>query len=162
VQRILTRMVDSGLVTMAEAGSARLYTLNRDHVAADAVLALLDLRGKLFARIRDRLATWPVQPLAAAVFGSAARGDGGLDSDIDLFLVRPEDLDADDPGWSDQLSELAERVGRWSGNRASLIEATPSQVRAMIDREEPIVGDLHRDAVLLTERHVLDVAAALR
>ena len=155
-------MVDSGLVEMTEAGSARLYVLNREPVAADAVLALLDLRGKLFSRIRDRVAAWTVQPVAAAVFGSAARGDGDLDSDVDVFIIRPEDLDADEQGWADQRSDLAERIARWSGNHASLIEATPSQVREMVDREEPIVGDLRRDAVPMSDRHVLDVTPVRR
>jgi Nucleotidyltransferase domain len=162
VQRILTRMVASGLVTMTEAGSARLYVLNREHVAAEAVLELLDLRGRLFARIRAHLATWPIPPVAAAAFGSAARGDGGLDSDIDVFLVRPDELDSDDPRWTDPISQLAERIARWSGNSASFIEATPTQMRAMLDRDEPIIADIRTDAIPLTERALLDISAVTR
>lgn len=156
VQLILTRLAASGLVTATDAGSARLHTLNRDHVAADAVLALLDLRGKLFARIRADVSAWPMQPLAAAIFGSASRGDGTVDSDIDVFLVRPESVEADDAQWASQLAASAERIVRWSGNRASFIEATPMQVQAMLDRDEPIVEDLRRDAMPLTEQHVLE------
>lgn len=55
------------------------------------------------------------------------------------------------------LADLAKAVRRWSGDRASIIEATPDQVRATLALNEPIVEDLRRDAVPLTEERVLEV-----
>lgn len=159
VQRILTRMAEHGLLDVIDAGTARLYTLNREHVAATAALALLDLRGQLFTRIRDSLAQWRTPPVAAAVFGSAARGDGTADSDIDLFLLRPAEVAEDQPGWAGDVAELARLGRRWSGNPASIIQATPDQVADMIARGEPILDSLRRDAIPLTDRGVLDLAA---
>src|SRR5579863_2097949 len=92
-QQILDRMVEHGLVIGVEAGLARLHTLNREHVAAEAVITLSDLRGCLFSRMRNLISTWQLPPVAAAVFGSAARGDGGPSSDIDIVVVRLEDVD---------------------------------------------------------------------
>jgi hypothetical protein len=155
VQRILTRMAEHGLLDVTEAGRARLYTLNRDHVAAPVALALLDLRGQLFTRIRDALANWEIPPLAAAVFGSAARGDGDTDSDIDLFLVRPEGVSDDDSRWAGEVDELGRQVRRWSGNPLSVIQVEPGQVTDMIDRADSIVAQLRADAVPLTARGVL-------
>ncbi len=40
IQNVLTRMERAGLVDVVEAGPARLYTLNREHVAAAAAMAL--------------------------------------------------------------------------------------------------------------------------
>ncbi len=160
VQAVLNRMVAAGLVDAIEAAPARLYSLNRDHVATDAVLALLDLRMRLFDRIRGELANWTIPAVAAAVFGSAARGDGDSASDIDVFLVRPDGVDSDDQVWSDAVDTLGRRIRRWSGNSASIIQATPEQVLAMIDRQEPIVSDLRNDAVPLTEQRVLEVHQA--
>lgn len=157
VSLVLGRLAASGLVDTSPAGPALLYRLNRDHVAAEAVLALVDLRGKLFERIRQHLAGWTVPPVAAAVFGSAARGDGDLDSDIDLFVVRPAGVADDDPSWSADVAGLRELVHRWSGNPCSLIQATPAQVRAMVERGEPIVAELRRDAVSLSGGSVLEV-----
>ena len=155
VQNILDRMADHGLVDVTDAGRARLYTLNRDHVAADAVLVLSDLRGRLFQRIRERLRGWEPGPVAAAVFGSAARGDGDPGSDIDLFIVRSDDVDESNPTWASLVDDLARCVLRWSGNHASVIQANQAQVTSMVRRGEPVVDELRADAVPLTETTVL-------
>lgn len=159
VQRILNRLAEDGLVASVQAGSARLYSLNREHVAAPVVTALVGLRGELFARIRRALAEWPLPPAAAAVFGSAARGDGGPESDIDVFLVRPDGVEQDDAPWAEAIDKLRSQIQRWSGNPAGIIDASPAQVASMIARNEPIVGQLRRDAINLTESSVLDVPA---
>lgn len=157
VPRILNRLTGEGLVTAVDAGAARLYALNREHVASPAVLALAGLRGELFGRIRRAIADWPVPPVAASVFGSAARGDGGPRSDIDVFLVRPVDIVADDSHWTDAVAALREQIYRWSGNHAGIIDVSPGEVDAMIERDEPLLKDLRRDAVALTDTGVLDV-----
>lgn len=157
VQDILNRMTNHGLLDAVEAGAARLYTLNREHVAADTAITLSDLRGRLFERIRSRIEQWPLPPVAAAVFGSAVRGDGGPDSDIDLLIVRPGDIDQDDPRWAVAVDDLSRSIGRWSGNHASVIQATPAQIAEMVERAEPIVAALQRDVVPLTETEVLTI-----
>ena len=159
VAKVLGQLVGAGLVDVTDAGSANLYALNRGHVAADAVLSFTGLRGKLFDRIRDALESWPTPPLAAAVFGSAARGDGDEDSDIDLFLLRPPSVAADDVTWSSAVAQLNADIRRWSGNSGSVIDATPQQVEEMIQRDEPVVAELRRDLVPLLGVSVLDVAA---
>ena len=151
VQNILKRMVAHGLLEVLEAGSAQLYRLNRDHVAADAAVALLDLRGRLFERIRQQLKQWPMPPAAAAVFGSAARGDGAPASDIDVLVVRPETVDETDRLWAGAVDDLARSILSGSGNRASIIQVTPAQISDMMHRNEPIVASLRRDSVLLTD-----------
>jgi len=156
VRLVLHNLEASGIADVTEAGPANLYALNREHVAADAVLALIDLRGRLLTRIRHELQSWDVPPIAAAVFGSAARGDGTVDSDIDVLLIRPEHLPPDDPGWSDAVAALAGKVRRASGNAASIIQATPAQIQAMIERGEPIVEELRRDMIPVYGPGILD------
>lgn len=68
------------------------------------------------------------RPVHVSVFGSAARADGQVESDIDLLIVRPENLAEDDPHWREQLHRLAERIERWSGNHASLHEITLERI----------------------------------
>jgi Nucleotidyltransferase domain len=87
IRRSVARLVDQGLVTATQMGRNLVHELNRDHVAARAALALADLRLELWKRLRETLSEWTEKPVHAAVFGSAARGDGGPDSDIDLLLV---------------------------------------------------------------------------
>jgi predicted nucleotidyltransferase len=155
VSLVLERLRQQGIVDVVEAGSSNLYSLNRDHVAASAVEALMDLRGKLFQRIRDAISNWEVAPISVAVFGSAARGDGGISSDIDLLIIRPESKFAEEPVWDQQLSDLSFWVHRWSGNRASLIQATPSEIAGMIERGEAIAESLRNDGRYLVGPNIL-------
>jgi hypothetical protein len=155
VQLVLQRLERHGLIDVVGAGSSNLYSLNREHVAAPAVLALVDLRGQLFKRISDEISKWSIQPIAAAVFGSAARGDGGLKSDIDLCIIRPSKVLDDDPQWENQIAALGTLVRRWSGNTASVIQVSPAQVTEMLTRNEPIVESLRCDAVSLFGPNIL-------
>ena len=152
----------TGLVDVTEAGSANLYVLNRDHVGAEAVLALVDLRGRLFARIREAIAGWEVAPLSAIVFGSAARGDGGRSSDIDVLLIRPREVPVDDPGWAAAVADLCISIHRWSGNPGSVIEVDPRELDDMVTRGEPIVAELLRDQIVLVGERIMAPAAESR
>lgn len=151
VARVLRRFVEHGLVEAREAGAGAvlLYRLNREHLASEPLEVLIMLRRRLVERIRGELATWSLQPFHASLFGSAARGDGDTRSDIDLFLVRPMAVQADDLGWREQLDRLATRIERWTGNRASLAEVSWDDV-ARLARERPsVVRDLEREAITL-------------
>lgn len=146
----LRRLVDHGLVTQQEAGRRTLlYTLNRDHLAAEAVLALVNLRSRLADRLRALIDAWTITPLHASVFGSAARGDGDTASDVDLFLVRPSGVDEDDKQWRAQMNELAEAVLRWTGNHAGISDISGEDVERLGTERPPIVSDLERDAIVL-------------
>lgn len=149
VLSVLTRLSRHGLVDFQEAGRALLYTLNREHLAAPAVDLLTSMRTQLFDRIRATVAGWEIAPLHLSVFGSAARGDGGIESDIDLFLVRREDIDPEDAAWLDQRAELANRVHRWSGNHAAISEVSEADLARLRRGRRPIVAALRRDAVVL-------------
>lgn len=162
VGRVLERLRIQGIVNVVGAGNAYLYTLNREHVAFPAIEALMDLRGKLFDRMAQAVTLWEILPVSVAIFGSAARGDGDVDSDIDILIVRAEELypnglenanknsnlrqERYSDMWDSQLLELSELTYRWSGNRASLIQATKSQLGTMVTRGEPIADSLRNEA----------------
>ena len=149
VSLVLERLNSQGVINVVEAGPSNLYSINRDHVAYPAIEALTDLRGKLYARMAADVETWAMHPISVAIFGSAARGDGDVNSDIDILIVPPEDLHWEEnyqEVWDSQLSEFSSSVRKWSGNRASLIQASPSQLIEMVGRKEPIVASLQMDA----------------
>lgn len=162
VRLVLHRLVANGLVRAQEAGSASLFVLNREHVAAGIVEGLMRLRTELIDRIRREVEGWSSQPVHVSVFGSAARADGHTESDIDLLIVRPEDLAEDDPQWGEQLHGLAERIERWSGNHASLHEISPKGLKAAQRRGEPIVASLRNTSIVLAGPAFADLVAHRR
>lgn len=129
VRRALLRMTEHGLVLVDEAGNATLYMLNRSHVAAPAVELLVGLRVEFLRRITEAIVGWELAPVHASVFGSAARGDGDTSSDIDVFLVRPRRVPADDAVWRAQTDQLAEQIHAWSGNHLGLAEVSETDLQ---------------------------------
>lgn len=150
VRRTLGRLVTQGIVLAAPVGNALVHSLNRDHLAAPLVAALVDLRPALWARLRDHLAGWDPPAAHVSVFGSSASGDGDETSDIDLLVVRPEEVAPDDDRWEAQLDGLRSRVLAWTGNRAQLVELAAAELRAAGRRAEPLLDEVHRDGIVLT------------
>ncbi len=146
VRLVLTRLVEHGLVHASQAGRATLYVANRAHIAWPLVEGMVDLRREFLGRLRELVSAWSLAPVTVAVFGSAARGDGGVDSDVDLLVVRPS---GDDPVWDTQLDELRERVTAWTGNACQMYELTEDEFVEHVAAREPIVEEWRRDAVVV-------------
>jgi hypothetical protein len=133
-------------------GRNRVHELNRDHVAAPIADLLAGLRNELWRRFREEFASWELKPMLAMVFGSAARHDGGIDSDIDLLLVHspfpgekpPQGVKQGKIGvaidvlsavlakspstppnpsiWHRQVDVLRGHVQAWTGNRLQVVD----------------------------------------
>lgn len=122
IQRALDHLVAEGIVGRERAGRAYLYRLNRDHLAAPWIEGLASLRLQLIERLRDSIGGWEIQPASSVLFGSAARGEAGRASDVDLLMIRPRAVDADDTAWREQVMALQETVSGWTGNDARVLE----------------------------------------
>lgn len=146
VRLVLGRLVEHGLVKASQAGRATLYVANRDHIAWPLVEGLVDLRRELFGRVRGLVASWELAPVLVAAFGSAARGDGGVGSDIDLLVVRSNGRD---DAWEGQLDDLRERVELWTGNTCQIYDLTEGELVEHVAEREPIVDEWRRDAVVI-------------
>lgn len=149
VNASLRRLSEQGLVHAEEAGNAYLYTFNREHLAAPAVRLLADVRTEFERRLRDEIADWKIAPLHVSVFGSAARGDGDTQSDIDIFIVRRRGVSKDDSRWQEQLAQLSSRVLAWTGNHAGLADISEADARRLRRERPPIVDELNRDAITI-------------
>lgn len=149
VRKALSRLTAEGLVERQEAGGALLFTLNRDHLAAPAVAILADMRPELVRRLRRLIGSWDIGPMYASMFGSAARADGNTESDIDLFIVRPNAVDDNDMVWRQQLDDLAASVRRWTGNHAGIAEIAEREIPRLRADEPPIVRELREDSIPL-------------
>lgn len=143
VRNALHRLTAQGIVSRERVGSADQYRLNRAHLAAPYVEAIAKLRDELLCRVAGEFERWAVPPAFAALFGSAARGDMRPESDIDLLVLRPDAVDADDPQWREQLDALASNVTAWTGNDTRALEFGVREARS---------GLAAGDAVLLAAR----------
>lgn len=146
---VLHRLTEHGLVKRVPLNRGYLFSLNREHIAADAVYLLMNLRTELFDRIGKTIDGWQIAPVYASVFGSTARGDGDTGSDIDLLIVRPAQVGADQPDWQAQVDGLRERIEAWTGNLASIADVSESELVELRRLKRPIVRELDVDAIVV-------------
>ena len=88
IQRALDRLAAHSICNREELAGRALYLLNHDHVLYRAVAAVLDAHDAFVRRLRKSLEEWAPAPVAGVLFGSAARRDSEVESDIDLLLIR--------------------------------------------------------------------------
>ena len=125
-------------VALAEPrAAATLWTLNRRHLAADAIEALARLPEVVVEQIRAAVRGWRVAPLHASLFGSVVAGTADEESDLDLFIVAPT---RPGPGWDDQLVNLQDDVRSMTGNDLSLLEWSARELHA--NRTTPLVRSI--------------------
>lgn len=146
---VLGQLSDAGVVLREHRPPAKLYRLNRDHVAASGVIALVGQWEELLQRIRDELASWAQPPMAAALFGSASRGAAGPGSDVDILLVPSPDAPVDEGVWPVQVDLLVERVHTWSGNACEVLVLTADDVQEAVERRDRLVQELRASSIPL-------------
>ena len=176
VRRSLARLVEQGIVRATEVGRNRVHELNRDHVAAPIAELLAGLRLEVWKRLRATLKAWNPQPVYGCVFGSAARGDGGPGSDIDVLLVHPPFPGDADPRrrastlsaqlaayatefmstqltprqaakWRSQVDNLHDRVRAWTGNPLQAVEMSTFEWGDHGRRKSSLFREISRDAI---------------
>ncbi|HUY61424.1 MAG TPA: MarR family transcriptional regulator [Candidatus Dormibacteraeota bacterium] len=145
---VVDQLAQAGLVHREAAGRAILVTLNSDHLAADGIRSLINLRATAIARLVSDLRGW--RGLAAAwLYGSTARGDGDAGSDVDILLVGLSDIEAE--WWAEQVGRLSSNVERWTGNVAQLSEHTLGSFRQLVTDGNPLIAALRSDGIELTD-----------
>jgi predicted nucleotidyltransferase len=158
--RAVDRLAGAGLVTVQEAGRSQLCSLNRSHLAVPAVLELLNLREALLGAIQQEIKAWLIQPLHASVFGSFARGEGDDTSDLDVLVVRPDDIDQN--VWAEQLHQSAQSLRAKSGNPVSWFDIGKEELQTATNQEEPIMSHWASDGILLAGASLSTVLSASR
>lgn len=159
VSDILNTMTGAGIVLRQVAGSAHLHTLNREHLAADAIVQLASVRDRLIGRIIDEVQAWRSPAEGVWLFGSVARGDGGPDSDVDILVVRNDDVEAADALWLNQLDALAQAVAGWTGNDCRIVEYSAGEITRLIGDEDPLVRSICSEGIRIAGRRSLLVGS---
>lgn len=133
--KVLTRL---GLVESRTIGRAGVHTINDRHAFVAPLRALVDPIAALQAAIGEVINS---QVRAVILFGSIARGEADLDSDIDLAVIAA-------PAW-DKRVELQDTVRTRLGNDCDVLLFTEHEFRQHAAEAEPVVSDILRDGVAL-------------
>jgi DNA-binding transcriptional ArsR family regulator len=151
IRRALERLSAHGLCRQEEVGGRTVYSLNYDHVLYQAVRTALDAHRTLVKRIRQDIRMWDPAPKSAMLFGSAARGDGDIESDIDLLLVRPPMTSAmKERIWAPGVHELRRSVRSWAGNPLQVFDWPVSTLQRRARNQRGLVREIERDGLRLT------------
>jgi predicted nucleotidyltransferase len=143
--RVLPGLVELGVVERREVPPASLFRLVPEHIASRALLALARSSDKVLeevARLTDVLARPPVSVI---VFGSFARREAGRDSDIDVVVVRPAEIDEDDDDWVDSLEAWRRAVRRLTGNPVEVLEVSAGEAATKAAGRSQVWADIRRD-----------------
>lgn len=141
------------MIERREVPPSSLFRLVPEHVATRALLELADARNVVMTEM-GRAAS-KIRPAAVSVitFGSFARGDSELDSDIDVMMVRPPGVDADDDRWTETIERWRTIVSRVAGNSVEILDVDADAVAAKLFGGTQLWRDIHRDGqVVFGER----------
>ena len=147
--RVLARLVDLGVVERRDVPPSSLFQLVRQHVAVGPLLALARARDALIGEMGRLAAGLPFVPVSVIVFGSFARGEADLDSDIDTVLVRPPGVDESDESWSEAVEQWRTSVRRASGNQVEVLEVGSGEVAALLNSRRQVWRDIRSDGLVV-------------
>lgn len=158
--RIVNHGSDRGLILVEQAGRSRMCRFNRDHLAASAMVQLITLRAQMIQVIGDEISTWAIKPMHSSLFGSAARGDGGVGSDLDVLIVRPEEVPENQ--WEEQKYVSGLNLKKKIGNAVSWFDVSLVELKTAMEASEPIFSEWKKDGISLTETTLVNLLGVIK
>lgn len=149
VHRALTRLVKVGVASAESRPPSIIYRVNREHALWPVIELALSTRSRVFDSI-DRFCAneLPEQlGLTVVVYGSVARRESTLDSDVDLFVVYPDGIDAD--ARADFSYQIAQHIERETGNEAQVFSLERSELAQRVSENDPLVVNVLIQGILV-------------
>ncbi len=147
--RVMPGLVRLGLVQRREVPPSAQFHLVREHIAAQAVIALTGARANVLHRVGEAASQISPQPAAVVVFGSFARGEADADSDIDVVAVRADGVDENDEAWSSSLDRWRRQVVEITGNRVELLEVSASEAGRKLRGKSELWRNIRHDCIVV-------------
>ncbi|TQL70184.1 nucleotidyltransferase-like protein [Nocardioides albertanoniae] len=138
VQEALRAWERLGVIESRAVGRAYVYRVVESHAAIAPLRALLDPLSAL-TEIVNASVTDDVE--SVILFGSVARGEATVESDIDLAVIAG--------GCWDQRADLQEAVTAALGNDCDVLVFTPDAFADALATGESVAADIVRDGVAL-------------
>lgn len=143
--RVLPGLVELGIVERREVPPASLFRLVPEHVAARCLLHLARSFDFVLGEAGRLAGTLPRPPLSVIAFGSFARREAGPDSDIDLVVVRPTDIDEDDDAWAESIEGWRRDVRRLTGNQVEVLEVSDDEAASRLSGDSTLWAEIRED-----------------
>lgn len=156
-RRALARLAKVGIVHAKEESHAVVYSLNRRHVLWPAAEEILASPAKVERLIADTVINRVGDSATALLFGSLARGGATSESDIDVAIILPEDFGEDER--EHLVDELSDRVAIFTGNQVQVLTLTMSDLRRMVETNDPLIASWSDDAHTLVGSQVSELVA---
>jgi predicted nucleotidyltransferase len=141
--RLLPELVTLGVVERREVPPASLFRLVPEHIAARVLLTLARSTDAVLDEMGRLAGALPHPPVSVIVFGSFARREAGVDSDIDVVVVRPAGVDEDE--WSASLEAWRRDTQRLTGNVVEVLEVGADEAAVRLRSRSPVWADIRRD-----------------
>lgn len=159
-RQVLERLTQGGVLERRRAGTAYLYSLNRDRYV---VSEILEPAFRNEARWLERLgeeALAALRPSTESVilYGSWARGTATLRSDVDLLLVVTDQdvLETVERRVDDLRAGLSDRFGRF----ISALVMPAKEVRAKLVAGDRLVRSIVKEGRVLAGRALAEIATS--
>jgi hypothetical protein len=149
VSRVLPGLVQLGVLERREVPPASLFRFVPEHIASQAIIALARSADTALMELGQLVAALPVAPASVVVFGSFARREADAESDIDIIVVRPEDVDEDDERWVASTEQLRVQGRRLTGNPLQLLEVAAAEVAPLLQSRRPLWVDIRHEGRLV-------------
>ena len=139
IRNVLIRLVEQGIVQSLIVGRVHQYRLNRQHIAAEPIIALSRLRDAFTQRAAAAMGAWHEPPLFAALCPPTSPA-------LRIVAIMPRRVHK--RIWDDQVSEFEAAAQLWTGNPVTVIavgEDTVGEASILLDEVArdgiAIVGD---------------------
>lgn len=149
--RVMPGLVELGVVERREVPPSSQFRLIRENVAAQAIVQLARSRDTALAQIADAAADLVPSPVSIIVFGSFARGEADEQSDLDVIVVRPDEI-ADDDVWAAAIEQWRSEARAITGNEVEVLEVAHDEVPAKLDSGSTLWRDVARDGLMVHGR----------
>lgn len=143
--RLLPDLVALGVVERREVPPSSLFRLVPEHVASRALLTLARSADTVLDEMGRLAGALPQPPVSVIVFGSFARKEAVVDSDIDVVVVRPDDVDEGDDAWSASIETFRRDVRQLTGNPVEVLHVSAGEAATKLAGRAQVWADIQRD-----------------
>jgi len=141
-----------GLVDMRRAGNSYMFSINMKNEVVKGILApAFELESELINNLADRFYDGLGKVLVSVtLFGSVARGEETLESDVDLLLVVKDGIDREKT--ENKVSEISHKVYLAFGCSVAPIVVTQAEHAKKLKRKQGFWREIPREGRLIPRK----------